>query len=385
MADSNTVFPTRHGTARVVANTALVEDALWKKSFSLHSKDHRFYAVIEETLANQFEYRYVILENSRTGGSAVQPFFFVVQDLTAGLPKKLRAPVDRIRKKFPRFLKMRILMVGCAAGEGNIGSTEPWAIEALHDFLAVYPRFEKCAIVLLKDVPAKYRPSLIPFCENGYTRAPSMPAATLDLDFTSFEDYMQKNLSRIFRKNLRRKFKAIAAHPPITLEVITDASPFVDEIFPLYLQTFHRSQFKFEELTKEYFCELGRTMPDRIRYFLWRQNGRIIAFNLCMVHEGVLYDLDVGLDYSVALEMHLYFVTWRDVVQWSIENGLKTYHTGPLNYDPKLHLRMKLAPQDLYARHTSAMLNPFFKIAIHYLQPARHDPILTRFSNAHEL
>ncbi|MDP9290848.1 MAG: GNAT family N-acetyltransferase [Verrucomicrobiota bacterium] len=379
------VYQTRSGTARVVESASLVEEALWKKSFSRHCKDHRFYAVLEETLPDQFDYRYVILENARTGERAVQPFFFVAQDLTAGLPKKLRAPVDRIRKRFPRFLKMRILMVGCAAGEGNIGCTEPWAVEALHDFLGAYPRVAGPAIILLKDVPADYRSDLALFPANGYTRVPSMPAATLNLDFTSFEDYMQKKLSRIFRKNLRRKFKAAAAYPLITLEVVTDVSPFVEKIFPLYLQTFHRSQFKFEELNKEFFCQLGRKMPDRVRFFLWRQEGRIIAFSLCMVHDGVLYDVNVGLDYSVAHDLHLYFITWRDIIQWSIENGLKMYHTGPLNYDPKLHLRLKLAPLDLYARHASALLNPFFKIAIRYLQPARHDPILARFPNAKEL
>jgi hypothetical protein len=32
-----------------------------------------------------------------------------------------------------------------------------------------------------------------------------------------------------------------------------------------------------------------------------------------------------------------------------------------------------------------ALFNPFFKVAIKYLEPTRHDPILRRFANAHEL
>jgi len=35
-----------------------------------------------------------------------------------------------------------------------------------------------------------------------------------------------------------------------------------------------------------------------------------------MVHEGTLYDLAMGLDYSVALELSLYFFTWRDMIEW---------------------------------------------------------------------
>jgi hypothetical protein len=93
----------------------------------------------------------------------------------------------------------------------------------------------------------------------------------------------------------------------------------------------------------------------------------------------------MGLDYSVALDLSLYFVTWRDVVEWALRNGLKAYHTGPLNYDPKSHLKLRLVPLDLYARHNWAIFNPLFKLAIKYLEPTRHDPVLQRFPNAHEL
>ena len=130
---------------------------------------------------------------------------------------------------------------------------------------------------------------------------------------------------------------------------------------------------------------LGQRIPERVRFFLWRQNGRIIAFNFSMIHEDTLYDLGLGLDYAVALDLSLYFLTWHDVIEWSLQNGIKAYHTGPLNYDPKLHLKLTLAPLDLYARHNWALLNPIFKLAIKYLEPTRHDPVLQKFPNASEL
>jgi len=87
----------------------------------------------------------------------------------------------------------------------------------------------------------------------------------------------------------------------------------------------------------------------------------------------------------VALELHMYFVTWRDVFDWAISHGVRTYHTAPLNYDPKLHLRLELAPLDLYIRHTSGIINAAFPLAMGFLQPARHHPILREFPNAHEI
>ncbi len=376
---------TSHGPAWVVASVAEAPAEMRNAAFAGQSKDLRYYEVLERTLREQFDCRYLILRDEAGDGWAIQPLFFVNQDLLAGLPKAIRALFGGVRRLWPRFLKMRMMMIGCAAGEGQLDHTAPWVVTALWEALEAYRAQAGAFLILLKDFPATYRAALAPFTKAGYQRAPSMPAASLDLDFGSFEEYMQNRLSKVFRKNLRRKFNATRDAATIEMEVTHDATPYVDEIFPLYLQTYHRSDFKFEELNKEYFREIGQRIPDRVRYFLWRQEGRIIAFNLCLIHMGTLYDLSVGLDYAVALDLHLYFVTWRDVVEWSLQNGIKTYHTGPLNYDPKLHLRLKLLPLDLYARANSALFNPIFKLAIKYLEPTRHDPVLRKFPNAHEL
>jgi hypothetical protein len=379
-------FRTSVGPAWVVDSVASIPPHLRQAAFTGRCKDFRYYETLEASLREQFDYRYFVMHHEASEEWALQPLFFVDQDLLAGLPQSVRSLFAGIRKLWPGFLKMRMMMIGCACGEGELDHDQPWIAQALHDTLEVYRRRVSAFIILLKDFPSSYRTALQVFSRHGYQRAPSMPAARLDLDFATFEEFMTEKLSKVFRKNLRRKLRASEELAnPITMEVVNDASALVDEIYPLHLQTFDRSEFQFEKLTKDYFRLVGQRMPERVRYFIWRQNGRIIAFNLCMIHEGTLYDLDVGLDYSVALELSLYFRTWRDVVEWSLQNGLKAYHTGPLNYDPKAHLKLRLMPQDLYARHNWAIANPIFKLALKYLEPTRHDPVLQRFPNAHEL
>lgn len=378
-------FTTSFGPASVVSSAEHLDPDVWKRAFPDQCKDHRYYTVAAETLRKQFDHRYLVLENEITGDVAIQPLFFVRQDLTAGMPGRVRSLLNLPRKVFTNWLQLRMLMVGCSAGEGALDRDHPWAVEAMHEALAIYARDSKVSIVLLKDFPSDYRANLAPFSTNGYCRVPSMPACKLELGFAGFEDFLQEKLSYSFRKNLRRKFKRLARRPPLHMEVLTDASPVIDEIYPLYQQTFQRSEFRFEELTKEFLSRIGREMPDRARFFIWRQEGRIVAFSLCLVHRDAIHDLNVGFDYSVALDLHLYFVTWRDVIRWALDSGLKRYFTGPLSYDPKFHLRMELAPLDLYAWHTSPLINPIFRLAIRYLQPARHDPIIRRFPNAHDL
>jgi hypothetical protein len=141
----------------------------------------------------------------------------------------------------------------------------------------------------------------------------------------------------------------------------------------------------FEKLTKEYLCQLGQRMPDRMRFFIWRQNGKAIGFSVCLVHDGAIYDEYLGLEYPLALDLHLYFVTLRDIIQWAITNGCTRYCSSAQHYDPKLHLQCELAPLDLSVRHTSGFVNPFFRRLLPVLEPTHRDPVLRKFPNAHEL
>jgi predicted N-acyltransferase len=208
---------------------------------------------------------------------------------------------------------------------------------------------------------------------------------SLDLDYADFDDYLKRGVSRRMRSDLRRKFRDAAAAAPIQMSVVTDVTPFVDEIYPLYLQVYERSTLRFEKLTKEFLCSIGRVMPDKVRFFIWRQSGKPIAFSLSMIHGDAVYAEYLGLDYSVALKLHLYFYAFRDLMTWAIANGYKRYVSTGLNYEPKWHLRFQLYPLDLYVRHTSGILNMALSRILPLLEPTRYDKTLRRFSNYNEL
>ena len=335
---------TTFGTAEVAQSARSIAPEIWRSTFSAEARDARYYEVIEETLPEKFEYRYLVLRNTETGQTAVQPFFFLPQDLTDGLPQRFQRMVARVQQTFPRFLVMRVLMVGCAVGEGQLACSEPWAVQALREALHVVARQSRAPVIVFKDYPARHREALSALSVAGYRRVPSMPAAKVELDYKDFEDYMQRRLGKVFRKNLRRKFRASEEIGCPEMSVHEDISGIIGEVYPLYKQTLARAEFSFEELTPDFLVRIGRDMPDKVRFFVWRLEGKIIAFNFCLLHDGVLYDMDIGLDYSMAFDLHLYFLTWRDVVSWAIKNGVCTYYTAQLNSDPKLHLRLELAP-----------------------------------------
>jgi predicted N-acyltransferase len=387
MQRGNTI-PFRQGVVKVITRAELQNCRIWKRAFHNKCKDHRYYEIVEETVEGGFEYCYLLLEDGAGNAQAIQPVFFVRQNLIEGVPGKISSIVDRVRKVFPRFLTMRVLMVGCAAGAGDLSACderdETWVASALQASLSTYARQNKASLIVLKDFPATYRSKLETFPLNGYARIPSMPMTRLLLPYNNWDEYF-RTLSKATRKDLRRKFRKAGQAPKIEMEIVNDIAALVDEIYPLYLAVHERSPLKFETLTKDYFRTIGERMPERARFFIWRQLGKIVAFSFCFVCDDKIYDECIGLDYSIALDLHLYFYTLRDIISWALEQGLKYYYSNPLNYEPKLHLDCELVALDLYVMHTSLLLNPIFRRLIRYLGPTRHDPVLQRFPNANEL
>jgi hypothetical protein len=376
-------------TVDVYTRRELAQCRHWANAFQSERKDYRYYELVEDTIHPEFEYRYFVIKDEVGKVQAVQPFFLLDQDMLAGIGPTFEGPINFLRRLFPRFMRLRTLMVGCVAGEGHLDTVEEDASASYARILAGavvgHARALGARLVVMKEFPAKYRASLDSFREHGFARIPSMPMTRVSIDYASFDDYMMRALNSATRTKLRRKFRAAAQAPSIELEVIGDITPFIDEVYPLYLNVYHRSKLRFEKLTKAYFCGLGTRMADKVWFFVWRQNGRIVAFTACMLQGEAFYPEYIGLDYAVALDLHLYHYAYRDMVSWAIAHGYKELRSSGLNYDPKLHFRHLLDPIDLYVRHTSFILNVALKRVLPLVEPTRYDETLKKFPNYSEL
>lgn len=279
----------------------------WPRAFAGQRKDHRFYEIVERTIRQAFDYRYFALRDAGGEVRAVAPFIVLDQDLSAGLSGMAPRVVAALRRLWPRLMIARTLMVGCAAGEGHLDAADelPHEVQAqlLLEGIPAHAERLGASLVVFKEFPAIYRGALAGLVASGYTRVPSYPMTRLDIGYPSFEAYMAAALSRKTRRDLRVKFRAAATNGPISLSVVEDITPLIDEAYPLYLQVFARARFRFETLTPEFLCELGRRMPDKVRYFVWRRAGRMVAFSLCMVDGEDVTAEYLGLDYAVALDL----------------------------------------------------------------------------------
>src|SRR6476659_4760409 len=202
-------IPFTNGVVRVLSRADLPRSKALPRACDGKSKDHRFYEIVADTLGSNFEHHYLLLEDRDGTVRGIQPVFFVQQNLVEGIPA-LRPAVEQIRRRFPRFLTMRLLMIGNAAGEGHLSACTPedeeWVANALYQVLEIYRRDSKASLIVFKDFPANYRDVLWKFPANEYTRVPSMPMTQLALDYTEFDQYVT-TLGASTRKDLRRKFR----------------------------------------------------------------------------------------------------------------------------------------------------------------------------------
>src|SRR5436305_7154415 len=174
----------------VVSRAELSGYEVWTSTFSDQRKDHRYYEILDDTLRDNYDYRYFAIADTNGGVRAIQPFFLVDQDILEGLGAERVRWISLIRRFCPRFLKLRALMVGCSAGEAHLAATGALPVEIIAETLlegiVEQARSLNAQLIVLKEFPSHYRKALDCFVRCGFARAPSMPMTMLYIGYESF-------------------------------------------------------------------------------------------------------------------------------------------------------------------------------------------------------
>jgi hypothetical protein len=377
------LLPPRNLQCHLATREELQKYPVWQSTFAASRKDHRYYEILEETVRDRFDYRYFVITDEDGDALAVQPFFVMDQDMLEGVAA-LAKPLAAVRKLFPRFLMMRTLMVGCSAGEGHLAASPRISAADIGRTLAAnvvrHAKSLAAKMVVMKEFPKSYREALDPLVQTGFSRVPSMPAVSLDVAHRNFDEFMKKELRANARRHLKKNLAA-TDEAGITMQVTSHPGEVLEEIHRLYLHVFEKSEFRFEKLTLEYFRQVAQRMGDKVRFFTWRKGDDLVACSLSMVEGRTLCLEYLGLDYKVALDLHLYHYTFRDQYNWAVKNGCTKIWSSALGYDPKLHLRFRLDPLDLYVQHVRPVFNGVLQRVLKWMVPARYDETLKKFPN----
>ena len=335
----------------------------WDKVFPKTAESYNYCKTLDESGFSQFSFFYIIVyDNGIPAGAA--SCFIMNFDFDIAVTGKLKKVTGFFKTLFPSILSPRILACGLPNGQGRIGiSADPArTLPAICEGMERIAAQEKAAIIVLKDFDLGYKDVLDKCLPGGFFSVESLPFTVLNMDFPSFEEYL-KTLGYISRSGLRRKFRKIDGKVKIDLEIADRLDGNVlDEAYALYMQTFGKQEVGLEKVPLDFFKNISKNMPEETKFFLWRIDNRIVAFTFCLVSGGQFIDYYLGFDYSVAHQYSLYFVRFRDLMNWCIGNKVERYEFGPTGYESKRRLGFDFIPLYNYVRLRNRLLNPLFKV-----------------------
>jgi len=357
-------------TVKVVRNATDITSEAWGMVFPDDPKSHNYFKLIDESGFEGFSFYYVIIcrENKVVG---IAPCFIIRYPLDTTMEGLLKKIIANIRKFLPSIFTLKVLFCGSPIGEGKIGIIGQYKHEITNAILSGMGNLakkENTSVLGFKDFFAEYKNVLDHVVGEGFYKVNSYPSVKIDIDFNFFDEYL-KTLSSASRYDLRRKLKQADNFEAPDLDITDNVDGIIDEVYGLYLQTYSKSKIKWGEIPKKFFADICCHMKENVKYFLWRINGKLVAFNLCLSYGDSLTSMYIGLDYSIAYKYHLYFTAFRDQINWCIRNNIKTFHSGEFAYEAKRRLGFSFVPKHYYVKHTNRFVNPFFKILCFALKP----------------
>lgn len=351
----------------------------WDKVFPNVLESYDLFKTLDESDFGQFTFYYIMVYDRKMPVGATACFL-----TDYSLDTSIRGPLKRItssiKRRMPNIFSIKALVCGSPVGQGRIGIAghADGVINAILRCMEHIARKNRAAIVAFKDFDKTYTKILDPLQKDGFSRFDSLPVAELNVRFKDFEEYL-KTLSSATRYDLRRKFKKADDHVPVDLEITERLEDGVlQDVYGLYLDIVAKHDMGFELIPVDFFKNISKNMPDNTKFFLWRIDGKPVAFLFCLVSKDLLIDFYVGFDYSVAYRYHLYFIKFRDVLNWCIKHGITKYEMGTTGYEPKRRLNFDFEPLYIYAKLRNRMLRPIFNLICQFLKFENFDPDLKK-------
>ena len=364
---------------RVVKKITQISASDWNKVYPDVLEGYNFYKTLDEIGLDQFSLFYIAVYDRKTPVAATA-CFIMNYPLDTSINGPLRRVTNSIRKVMPNIFSLKAVICGMPMGQGKIGiAGEPDTVmKVILRRLEQIAKKNKASIIAFKDFDQAQTRNLDPLQGKGFTKFDSLPTTMLNVWYKDFEEYMT-TLSGASRYDLRRKFKKVDGHVNFDFKIVDAVDDGeLQEVYKLYLDIVAKHDMGFELLPMEFFRRLPVNMPGQTKYFLWRIDEKLVMFLLGLTSQDMFIDYYVGLDYSITLKYHLYFIKFRDTLNWCIKNRIKQYEMGITGYEPKRRLGFDFVPLYLYVKLRNRALRPVFAFLCQFLKFENFDPALKK-------
>lgn len=352
----------------------------WERLFPENTiENYGYHKSLEEAGLKEFSISYLTAKRENRL-VAIVPFFTMDFSMTTLIRGRLQKMIFLIRKVFKRFLMIRLIFVGSpTAEELYIGiSKEEDEIKVISEAfnkLYEFSRLKKIKTILVYNLTKKDSELGKYLTDNGFMVMEDLPTTRLEIKAKNLEEYIS-NLGSSTRKDVRRKLRKSLELDNLKTEITDNIDNVIDEVYKLYMNNFNDSDIRFEILTPHFFLNICRNMPGVAKYFITRNERKIVTFNLCFIKGGTCIDKFIGFDYDFALKYHLYYTTFIHNIDWCIKNNIRFYQPGQSDYDAKIRLGASLILLFIYIKSFNPLLNLLMKPIIKLIEPKKFDPVL---------
>jgi uncharacterized protein len=354
---------------RVFASVDDIPAAHWDALWPPLAEGRAFYRCQESAGIEGFDFFYLGLYDGEQP-VLLAPLFAAKFNMGLAMDDAGREKLARVQRHWPGLLVFKTLFCGAPTSEKGVVAVHP----ARRDDAAVYAaldralravaRQHKAWMIVFKDFMDDDAAMLAPIKPLGWFGGDSLPTAKLSTQHPSLDAYLD-TLSTGTRKDMKRKLKKAEKEGRIQVEAVSDISACIDEVHRLYVNVLDNGPMRWEVLTKAFFLNFCREMPQHTVFFLyWLRDEaggsrRLVGMNFCLHFDDRLIDKYIGMDYEVSRELNLYFISFFNNVQWCIEHGKGTYMLSQGGYPVKIQLGATLVPLRTLTRICNPVINWF--------------------------
>lgn len=237
---------------------------------------------------------------------------------------------------------------------------------------------EKQHLTIIKDLPIQspllsqaendYSDALIKAAQQqGFFVVEGQALAYVALDFTHRDEYLAR-FSKSRRKNLKRKLKSL---DNLRVECLkTGAAIFQDlsfrqQLYALYFAVYQQSDIHFDLLSAEFFDQILQDRDSGGCVFCYWDHDLLVGYNICYQYGDKLIDKYIGMNYPLAIEHNLYFISWFVNLDYALQHQLKYYVAGWT--DPEV--KAQLGAQFTFTQHLVWIRSPVLNTL---LRPFKH-------------
>jgi uncharacterized protein len=344
-----------------------IDRAAWDACFENPLEGYDYLLAVEQSALADFEWRYATI--TRAGQLvAAAPVFLCDYRLETTLERgRLTGLIEKTRTAFPRFLSLKLACMGSPCTEcTSIGIhhdiPNPWRedlLARLLDSTTAWAQRSGFGLFALKDVPLPLDPALSKAIDGaGLVAMDSLPTAWLHIDFPDIDTYIAR-LSAGTRKDIRRKMRVTQQ---VTVEMVTELGDLLPRFMELYQDTRNRSNWKFEDLTPDYFTRVLENMRGNAFCNVYRVGDEVLAFNLLLRDGNRLVDKFFCMDAEQGRAYNLYYLSWLENIRFCLAHRLTRYQSGQASYQIKLRLGSSLTDNAMFFKHRNRFLHAMLRL-----------------------